>query len=163
MDKMIKIINFTGCGFIAATMFFGFMAGHAVNTFIVHVYIALFAASLTILGQVAIFFYLLATGASIKESVGTVDFGELDAIKETRYFKKKAFPFAMLGIMFAIAVTALGGAVHTGLISTHIHAAVAFCALGINIFSTINAGKCFERNKVLIMKVIESEPVEAVS
>lgn len=159
MDKIVKMLNFIGCGILCVTIFFGYCAGYEVNYFITHIYVALIAASLTLLGQVAIFFYLLATGASIKEMVNEIDFGEgVDAIKETKIFKMKTFPIAMLSIIFLIATTALGGAVHTGVVMPWIHGAVAWTALGVSLYSTINAGKYFERNKVLIMKVIENTP-----
>lgn len=150
------ILNFTAAGFTCLTIFFGYNAAYDVNYFVAHIYIALIAASLTILGQVAIFFYLLATGASIKEAFHEykIDFGR-DALKETREFKKKVFPFAMFTILLAIAVTALGGAVHTGMISQHVHGTAAWCLACCTIFSTFNAGKCFKKNKPLIMKVIE--------
>lgn len=160
MDKMISGINFVGCGFICATIFLGYSAGVDVNYFVLHIYFALGSASLALLGQVAIFFYLLATGASIKESASEIDFG-MDAIRETKNFKMKTFPFAMLSILFLIATTALGGAVHTKVVAPYIHSSVAWGALCATIFSTINAGKYFAKNKALIMKVIDTSLPQA--
>lgn len=157
MDRIIKILNFTGSGFIALTMFFGYFAGYDVDYFVIHIYMALFAASLVIMGQVAIFFYLIATGASIKESAAEIDFGaDVDVFKEIGSFKKKTFPFAMLTILLAIATTAMGGAVHTGVILPYIHGIVAWTTFGVSLFSIINAGKYFRMNKVFIAKVIET-------
>ena len=149
------VLNFVGSVFLGATIFFGYIASYDVKNFIIHIYVALFAASLVILGQVAIFFYLIATGASIKESASELDFG-VDVFKETGSFKKKVFPFAMVAILLVIATTAMGGAVHTGVLMPYVHGTIALVTISVTIFSTLNAGKCFKKNKVLILKVIEA-------
>ncbi len=158
MDKIIKILNFVASGFFLITISFGYVAGHSVDYFVAHIYIALIAASLMLLGQVAIFFYLLATGASIRESAHLIDNGQ-DAVNQTKYFKKKTFPFAMLSILFIIGTTALGGAVHTRVVMPYVHSSVAWTCLCVTLFSTINAGKYFTKNKELILKVIEITPL----
>lgn len=160
MDKIIKILNLAGSGFLGLTIFFGYRASYDVNNFVVHIYIALFAASLTIMGQVAIFFYLLATGSSIKEVANDLDFG-IDVFKETRRFKSRTFPFAMLTILLVIATTAMGGAVHTGIILPYIHGSAAWVAICASLFSTLNASKSFKKNKALIMRVIEAAQQQA--
>ena len=161
MDNVIKVLNFTACGFLGMTIFFGYQASYSVNNFVIHIYMALFAASLTIMGQVAIFFYLIATGASIKESASEIDFGGVDVFKETKSFKKNTLPFAMLTILLAIATTAMGGAVHTGMLMPYIHGIAAWVTICVCMFSTLNAGKSFKKNKVLIMRVIEAGSQES--
>ena len=158
MDKIIIILNIIGSALIGTTIFFGYSAGYDVSYFVTHIYMALFASSMVILSQVAIFFYLIATGASIKESAREkdIDFG-VDVFKVTGGFKKKAFPFAMLAILLAIATTAMGGAVHTGVLMPYIHGIVAWCTICASIYSAINAASCFKKNKVLILKVIDTE------
>lgn len=157
MGKVIKITNLVACSFLGLTIFFGYSAEYGINLFITHIYIALFSASLAIIGQVAIFFYFLASGASIKESANKLSFGG-EAVSQTRYFKKRTFPFAMLTIFLVIAATAMGGAAHTGRVLPYIHGIVAWTALCSNIFSIINAGKYLKLNRSLIQKVIEALP-----
>lgn len=157
MDKIIRIINFVASGFLGLTIFFGYRATFDIHLFIIHIYIALFSASLAILGQVAIFFYLLGTGASIKEAANELSFGK-EAVNEARSFKKKTFPFAMLAILLVIATTAMGGAAHTGVVLPYVHGIVAWTALCGNIFAIINAGKYLKMNKLLIKRVIETSP-----
>jgi len=158
MDKMIIVLNLIGSVLIGSTIYFGYTAAYDVKYFVTHIYMALIAASMVILSQVAIFFYLIATGASIKEAAREkgIDFG-VDVFKETGRFKKKAFPFAMLAILLAIATTAMGGAVHTGVLLPYIHGIVSWCTVCACIFSAVNAAKCFKENKLLIMKVIDTE------
>lgn len=109
-----------------------------------HIPVGLAAAVLGLFALVAVMFYLVVTGAGIKEAVMK---GGLSAeyFQRTKPFKKELFPFCMMTITLFIAMTVLGAAVHVGKVNKNYH---LFFAL----MTAISYGYTIKKTKEVFQK-----------
>ncbi|TBR21236.1 MAG: hypothetical protein EPO63_08890 [Candidatus Nitrosotenuis sp.] len=120
-----------------------------------HIPMGLLAAVIGLFGLVAAMFYLVVTGASIKEAVAGRGISK-EYFLRTAPLKKTLFPFCMATITLLIAMTVLGGAVHVGKVDWKVHLFFALATV-IAYYYTIRKMKdVFQKDRELIADVLEA-------
>ncbi len=125
-----------------------------------HIPVGLGAVILGLFALVAVMFYLIVTGASIKEAVMAKGL-PAEYVQRGKPFKKTLFPFCMMTIMLLITMTVLGGAVHVGKVNKNFHLLFALVT-AISYYYTIKKTKeVFQKDRELIadaLDAIEARP-----
>jgi hypothetical protein len=117
-------------------------------TYLVHFYLGLFAALLTLLVHCLIFTYFLGTGRWVKEVALAYDLPDAPLPKLTRELKRRSFPPALFAMLITITTGAAGVAAQLRVWPWEVHLTVATIALLVNFWAfrveyrdvTINAG-----------------------
>lgn len=99
-----------------------------------HMLWGFFVALLIVLLQCLIFGFFIGSGKSIKRVVEENGLS-LDWIQKTKDYKNKSYPMLMLAIVVSVAAAAVGGGVSIGSVPIWVHAALIWCALGVNVYS----------------------------
>lgn len=125
-----------------------------------HIPLGLAAVVIGLFALVSVMFYLVVTGAGIKETVMGKGL-PAEYFQRTKPFKKALFPFCMTTITLLIAMTVLGGAVHMEKANKNFHLTFAL-ATAISYYYTIKKTKeVFKKDRELIADVlgaINAEP-----
>jgi len=117
-----------------------------------HFIVGLFTAVYTLLVHCLIFTYFLGTGRWTKEVCRAYGIADQDGPKQTREFKRTAFPPALFGMLVVIAVAGTGGAAQTDPNSLlgMAHPVLAVLALVINAWAFVVEYRTVAAN-VLVM------------
>jgi len=113
---------------------------------------------LTVFAHSVTFVYFLGTGLAVKEARKNWGIGP-EWLRETRGFKMKAYPVAMLAIAATIATGILGGAARSGAVPPLVHRAVSIAAIALTITTFAVALRLMLRNGWM-MAVIRGEVAE---
>jgi hypothetical protein len=117
-----------------------------------HILWGFFATFLVTLSQSMTMFYFIGTGKHVKDLVGNQP-GGTEFIRRTKVFKAKVFPPALWAMMFTMATMILGGGVHTRLIPSWVHLALAVVALYYNIVAIWRDAKYMIEHNMLMLEV----------
>jgi hypothetical protein len=113
---------------------------------------------LTVFAHSVTFVYFLGTGLAVKEAQKNWGIGP-EWLRETRGFKLKAYPVAMLAIAASIATGILGGAASRAAVPLAVHRAVAIAAIALTAAAFAVALRLMLRNGWM-MAVIRGEVAE---
>lgn len=128
-----------------------FKAYFAANT-LTHFSLGLMSAVFVLITHCFVFFYFIGTGQGIRE--GVLQHGlDTAAIKKTKRFKAKTFPFALFSMIFAITATTMGGAVHTDKLSPPWHVSFVAVTLLFNLFSFYQEWRAIRENQRLMKEL----------
>ncbi len=120
-----------------------------------HIPLGLIAVVIGLFALVAAMFYLVVTGASIKEAVAGKGIAR-DYFERTKPLKKTLFPFCMMTVTLLIAMTVLGGAVHVGKVDWKAHLFFALATV-VSYYCTIRKIKdVFQKDRELIADALEA-------
>ena len=97
---------------LVATGVIGFVATE-VESYGLHLLIALGSCLLLLFSHCWIMFYLIGTGKAIKEAVAEENLSP-ELVEETKALKNRSYPGLMLAMVLAMATFILGGGVATG-------------------------------------------------
>jgi hypothetical protein len=114
-----------------------------------HFYFGLIATVSALLTHVWVFFYFIGTGEGIRDGV-LANHLEGDAIKRTKKFKARTFPFALFSMIFLIVTSVLGGALRFGRVAPAWHWGFAAFAILFNIFSFRQEFNTIQENRRLM-------------
>lgn len=119
------------------------------NNFTLHAFFGLITTLSCLITHCWVFFYFIGTGEGIRE--GILD-NKLDlaAIKRTKKFKAKTFPFALFSMIFMIVATILGAGAQVGKVSAGWHKGLVYFALLFNLFSFFQEFKIIKDNRELM-------------
>jgi hypothetical protein len=142
-------------GFLAAWLVLGFGVDGEPALALRHQVGGLMVSILTVFAHSVTFVYFLGTGLAVKEARKNwgIDAGYL---KQTRAFKLKAYPIAMVAIGLTIATGILGGAAKSGSVPVVVHRALAFLATATSIAAYVVALRLMLRNGFM-MALIRGE------
>lgn len=120
-----------------------------------HIPAGLGAVILGLFALVAVMFYLVVTGAGIKEAVMAKGL-PAEYFLRTKPLKKALFPFCMMTIALLITMTVLGGAVHMGKVDKDFHLIFALMT-AISYYYTIKKTKeVFQKDAELIAEALDA-------
>jgi hypothetical protein len=125
-----------------------------------HVLFGLFATFLVTLAQSMTMFYFIGTGKQVKDLVISHSITE-GFVQRTKVFKAKVFPPALWAMLFTMATMILGGGVHTKMIPTLVHTALASAAFVFNVQAFIREVKYMVEHAVLMQELekrLQSSP-----
>jgi len=151
--SLLSIISF------AASVYLGFMIdgkSHVQQ----HVLFGLFSTFMVTLSQSMTMFYFIGTGKQVKDLVISHSITE-GFVQRTKVFKAKVFPPALWAMLFTMATMILGGGVHTRMIPSQVHLALAVAALFFNLQAFIRGAKYMMEHNALwqeLEKRLESAP-----
>lgn len=114
-----------------------------------HFYFGLIATVSSLLTHVWVFFYFIGTGEGIREGVLANKLSP-DAIKRTKKFKAKTFPFALFSMIFLITTSILGGATRFQRVSPAWHWGFAAFSILFNLFSFWQEYRIIQENRHLM-------------
>ncbi len=120
-----------------------------------HIPAGLIAAVFGLFSLVAAMFYLVVTGAGIKEAVVGKGIAR-EYFLRTKPLKKTLFPFCMTTIALLIAMTVLGGAVHVGKVDWKVHLFFALMTLASYYYTVRKIKDVFQKDRELIADVLDA-------
>jgi amino acid transporter len=125
--------------------------------FTAHIVLALFTAVLTLLVHCLIFTYFLGTGRWVKEVARSYGLPDQHLPRQTREFKRRAFPPALFAMLVTIAAAASGaGAQAPGETAWHwAHPILAVITLVINGWAYVVEYQTVSANVVVVNQVKE--------
>ncbi|MBM4016012.1 MAG: hypothetical protein FJ293_13745 [Planctomycetes bacterium] len=121
-------IAFADLLFLAIWVALGFGVDGDAARFLTHQIGGLMVAILTVFAHSVTFVYFLGTGLAVKEARRNWGIHE-DYLRQTRRFKLKVYPIAMVAIGFTCATGILGGAARSGDAPLAVHRWLAFATL----------------------------------
>lgn len=117
-----------------------------------HLAAGIFGAAFLLLVHVIAMFYLIGTGAQIKEVAGDLpDGGEV--LRRTRRFKAHGFPFATMSILFLMATAVIGAGAHTHAVPGWVHGALAVPTVFLNLVAFVVEYRVLRANAELIRQI----------
>lgn len=116
---------------------------------LMHFYFGLIATIACLLTHTWVFFYFIGTGEGIREGVLAYKL-DLPAIKRTKKFKAKTFPFALFSMIFMIVTAILGGALRFQKVSYFWHLGFVIFAFLFNLFSFWQEFRVIQENRRLM-------------
>lgn len=124
-------------------------------TFMVHFYLGLFTAIVTLLVHCLIFTYFLGTGRWVKE-VG-IAYGLPDELlpRQTRELKRWTFPPALMAMLITIATAAAGAGAQLKEWPWMVHASLATATLAINFWAFVVEYRNVRANGAVIEAVLQ--------
>jgi hypothetical protein len=117
-----------------------------------HFYFGLIATVAALLTHTWVFFYFIGTGEGIREGVLAHKL-ETDAIRLTKKFKGRTFPFALFSMIFLIVTSILGGALRFGKVAPAWHWGMATLAILFNFFTFRQEYRVIQENRALMTKL----------
>jgi hypothetical protein len=117
------------CLIITAVMGFTMSGSPALSQ---HTLFGFFTTFIVTLSQSMTMFYFIGTGKHVKDLVAQAPSGQ-QFIQRTKVFKARTFPPAIWAMLFTMAAMILGGGVHTRVIPSIVHSALAVAALYFNL------------------------------
>ncbi len=105
------------------------------RTYLIHFYLGLFGALLTLLVHCLIFTYFLGTGRWVKEVGLAYRLPDEPLPRLTRELKRRTFPPALFAMLIAIATVAAGAGAQLRAWPWGVHAALATATLVINLWA----------------------------
>ena len=117
---------------------------------IVHFYYGLATTVCCLFTHCFVFFYFIGTGQGIREGVLAHRL-DGDAIKKTKKFKGKTFPFALFSMIFMIVAAVVGGGIRFGSSSKTAHLVWIIVALLFNFFSFFQEARVILQNRRLMI------------
>ena len=127
------------------TMYLGF--SHAAVA--PHFLWGFFTTFLVTLSQSMTMFFFIGTGKQVKDLLVN-DSSAHDFIQRTKRFKARVFPPALWAILFTMAAMIIGGGVHTRMIPTFVHTALAAAALYFNLVAFWREAKYMMEHNLLM-------------
>lgn len=136
---------------LTTTLLFGlsFYSAFVLTDPLLHFYFGLIATISCLLTHCWVFFYFIGTGQGIREGVLEHDL-DLAAIKRTKKFKGKTFPFALFSMIFMIVASYLGGGVRFGNYSKTTHLVVVGIGVAFNLFAFFQEYRVIQENRKLM-------------
>ena len=122
---------------------------------LMHFYFGLIGTVAILITHCWVFFYFIGTGEGIRE--GIIEF-KLDpsAIKRTKKFKARTFPFALFSMIFMIVAVVLGGALRFAKVGPAWHYGFVYFALLFNFFSFRQEFNAISENEKLMGSLNEA-------
>jgi hypothetical protein len=105
------------------------------RTYLVHFYLGLFGAILTLLVHCLIFTYFLGTGRWVKEVGLAYQLPDVPLPKLTRELKRRTFPPALVAMLVTIATAAAGVAAQLKAWPWGVHLTLAILTLLVNLWA----------------------------
>lgn len=120
--------------------------------FLYHAFFGLIATIAALITHCWIFFYFIGTGEGIREGIQSYHLDQ-SAIKRTKKFKGKTFPFALFSMIFLIVASILGGALRFGKADAAWHIGFVLFAFAFNIFTFFQEAKVLKENEELMQSL----------
>ena len=121
----------------------------------IHIVLGLTASMLGMFGLVGAMFYLITTGAAIRESVEENNLS-MELFSRTRQLKKDTFPWCMAAILVMLVTTVIGAGVQVEKIPGYVHLILAVITLVVYLKAIRQMKKDFYKNKVIMADVLDS-------
>jgi hypothetical protein len=127
------------------------------NWFSWHTVFSIFTAVLTLLVHSLLFTYFLGTGRWVKEVARTYQLPDQDIPRQTREYKRKAFPPALFAMLAVIAAVASGAGAQTAAESWWgwLHPVLAVLTLALNGFAYVVEYRTVRDNGLIMDRVME--------
>lgn len=142
---------------LSIAMYFGYNASlsapqeifrESLDPTLLHFFFGLIGTVSALITHTWVFFYFIGTGEGIREGV-LVNKLDRSAIKKTKKFKGKTFPFALFSMLFLITTAILGGALRFGDVSKIWHQFFTYASLALNLFAFYMEFKTIQENRAL--------------
>jgi len=133
----------------------GFAADRADESIVLHVVSGLAVCIFGLGGIVAAMFYLVTTGAAVKEAVVENELPK-ELYYRTAVLKKKLFPWCMAVIVLLICTTIIGGAVHTGMLDAKYHMGLAILTALVYLKAIARMKSDFLENRLIMANVLSA-------
>jgi hypothetical protein len=114
-----------------------------------HVLFGFFTTFLVTLAQSMTMFYFIGTGKQVKDLV-LGNAMDQAFIQRTKVFKARVFPPALWAMLFTMATMIIGGGVHTRMIPSLVHTALAAIALYFNLVAFYRDAKYMIQHSLLM-------------
>jgi len=118
-----------------------------------HVLTGFSACLLGMFGLVAAMFYIITTGAAIREALQEKKLSG-DFNRRSANLKKNLFPWCMASITLLLTVTVVGGGVHVGKIPANVHLALSIAAVFAYVKTIRRMKENFHENRVIMADVL---------
>lgn len=144
MTGILITFNFASMAFLIWAMVTGYQ-GSAIRA---HIMIALGATALSVFAHSLTMMYTFAVGRMIREAV---EKGGLSTkyVDDTKQYRKKVVRVAMIGMVFVMANTILGGGAHTKTFPLVVHHALSVFTILINAYAVYLETKYLIANHLL--------------
>ncbi len=133
----------------------GFAVDRANESIVLHVVSGLAVCILGLGGVVAAMFYLVTTGAAVKEAVVENKLPK-ELYYRTAALKKNLFPWCMAVIVLLICTTIIGGAVHTDKLDAKFHLWLAILTALVYLKTIARMKADFLNNRMIMADVLSA-------
>jgi hypothetical protein len=116
-----------------------------------HVAYAIPTVLLSLFSQSMVLFFFIGTGRLVKDEIAPLPAQTRAAVLDAlRGFKRRTSPPATLGLLSAIGVFVLGGAVHTRAVPPFYHLGASVAAVGVHLWALLAEWSAFLENGKLM-------------
>ena len=119
-----------------------------------HILLGLTASMLGMFGLVGAMFYLITTGAAVREAVVEHNLSS-ELYQRTRTLKKDTFPWCMGAILVMLVTTVLGAGVQVEKIPGYVHLILSIITLVVYMKAIRQMKKDFYKNKIIMADVLD--------
>jgi len=132
----------------------GFVVGRFDLTVPLHIPMGLGAVFLGMFGLVAAMFYLITTGAAVKEAVISNNLPK-ELYARTAQLKKNLFPWCGATIVLLIMLAVVGGAIHVGIVPPYVHTLATLLVLAVYYKTNSRMKLDFQENREIMADALE--------
>ncbi len=147
-------INRISLALFASMMLLGMFVVPGSGLLPIHVAVGLAASLLGMFGLVGAMFYLITTGAAVREAVGENNLSK-ELYARTRQLKKSTFPWCMAAIVVMLVTTVAGAGVQVDIIPAYIHLILSIATLAVYLKAIRRMKKDFYKNKLIMADVLD--------
>lgn len=119
---------------------------------LMHFFSGLIATVSALITHCWVFFYFIGTGEGIRDGVLAHDL-DMKAIKASKKFKAKTFPFALFSMIFMITAAIMGGALRFKRVDHTWHNGFVILAIAFNLFTFAQEFKIIRENRKLMKEL----------
>lgn len=147
-------INWISLALFASMMLLGMFVTPGSGIFPIHVALGLATALLGMFGLVGAMFYLITTGAAVREAVVENNLSK-ELYARTRQLKKSTFPWCMAAILVMLAATVAGAGVQVDKIPAYVHLLFSIVTFAVYLKAIQQMKKDFYKNRLIMADVLD--------
>lgn len=147
--SLLLWLNSLSLSFIVFSAVLGMFEDPAGNLLIYHIIAGFSACLLGLFGLVSAMFYLITTGAAVREALR----GKKNSAGFNRRManlKKNLFSWCMASIFLLLTATVVGGGVHVGKIPAYVHLALSIAVVFVYVKTVRRMKENFHENRVIM-------------
>ncbi|MFQ5432492.1 MAG: hypothetical protein ACE5EN_08305 [Nitrospinota bacterium] len=148
-------INWTSFALFVSMALFGVFVGPGNGLLPIHIAMGLATSLIGMFGLVGAMFYLITTGAAVREAVEEHNL-PMELYARTRQLKKDTFPWCMAAILVMLVTTVVGAGVQVDKIPGYIHMVLAVITLIVYLKAILQMKKDFYKNRLIMADVLDS-------
>jgi hypothetical protein len=148
-------INWLSFALFVSMALLGIFVTPGDSLLLIHIVLGLTASMLGMFGLVGAMFYLITTGAAVREAVEEHGLsGEL--YQRTRQLKKDSFPWCMSAILVMLVTTVVGAGVQVEKIPGYVHLILSIATVVLYLKAIRQMKRDFYKNKIIMADVLDS-------